>query len=433
MQVHVVNGLGFGDEGKGALVAALSRRIREETGRAPLVVRFNGGAQAGHNVTSPAGDRHTFSSFGSGTFEGAPTYLSEHFVFHPGAFGVERKRLKALGFEPRVSISPSARVTTPYHTAANRIRETARGRGRHGSCGVGVGETARLDAAGWTLTVWDLRFEEKGELAKRFEFLRDVYYLDDPVFRAEFEAVRANPSVREEIDLFERPVSEVLEAFRAQAREALEGASIRLSGDLPEDRALVFEGAQGVLLDEFRGTFPYCTRSRTTSENALQILQSNRVSEVPVRWGIVRSYLTRHGAGPFPTETDDLADLAEPDNVTGSWQGAFRRGWLDLPLLRYALAANFDVDRLAVTHLDRVEGNWRVATRYAKGPSLVPGPLGDYEHLRTRITEPLSRAVPVYEGVTRDSVLRVLSEGLGAPIGGFSTGPAPKDWVFTDD
>jgi hypothetical protein len=120
----IVIDLGFGDSGKGLLTDFLTRR----TG-AGLVVRYNGGAQAGHNVVTPDGTHHTFSQFGSGTFvPGVRTFLSRHVVLHPTALLVEREALESKGIRDafeRLRISEGARVITPYHQAANRVREIA--------------------------------------------------------------------------------------------------------------------------------------------------------------------------------------------------------------------------------------------------------------------------------------------------------------------
>ena len=135
----VVAGLGFGDEGKGTTVDWLVRRHESA-----LVVRYNGGAQAAHNVVLPDGRHHTFSQFGSGTLAGAETFLSRYMLVNPSAMLNEAAGLAGLGVvDPlsRVHVDEDALITTPFHIAANRAREQARGDGRHGSCGMGIRET----------------------------------------------------------------------------------------------------------------------------------------------------------------------------------------------------------------------------------------------------------------------------------------------------
>jgi adenylosuccinate synthase len=132
--------LGYGDAGKGSIVDYLTRTTGAHT-----VVRYNGGAQAAHNVITPDGRHHTFAQFGSGTFvRGTRTHLSRFMMVHPLAMLAEERHLRSLGIPDvfhRVSIDREALVTTPFQQSANRLKEIGRGDGRHGSCGMGVGET----------------------------------------------------------------------------------------------------------------------------------------------------------------------------------------------------------------------------------------------------------------------------------------------------
>ena len=139
MKAFLVAGLGFGDEGKGSIVDYLVRRENART-----VVRFNGGAQAAHNVVTPEGAHHTFAQFGSGSFAGAETVLSKFVMVNPPALLKEAAALKGKGVEPQVYVDKAALVTTPFHVAVNRIKESRRGSGRHGSCGMGIFETFRF-------------------------------------------------------------------------------------------------------------------------------------------------------------------------------------------------------------------------------------------------------------------------------------------------
>ncbi|HEY7215209.1 MAG TPA: adenylosuccinate synthetase, partial [Thermoanaerobaculia bacterium] len=138
MRAFLLVDLGFGDAGKGLLTDFLVRRSG-----ATVVVRYNGGAQAGHNVVTPDGRHHTFAQLGSGSFvAGVRTFLSRHVVVHPTALLAEAAALRAKGVGDaldRVRLSERALVITPFHQAAGRLRELARGAARHGSCGVGVG------------------------------------------------------------------------------------------------------------------------------------------------------------------------------------------------------------------------------------------------------------------------------------------------------
>ncbi|HEY8077289.1 MAG TPA: adenylosuccinate synthetase, partial [Labilithrix sp.] len=135
--VTLIAGLGYGDEGKGTTVDFLARVAKTR-----LVVRYNGGAQAAHNVVD--GERHhTFAQLGSATLSGVPTLLSRHVLVNPIALFAEARHLEAIGVRDPLGmlrVEADALVTTPFHVAANRLREMSRS-GRNGSCGMGIGET----------------------------------------------------------------------------------------------------------------------------------------------------------------------------------------------------------------------------------------------------------------------------------------------------
>src|SRR4051794_37158626 len=136
----ILSGLGYGDEGKGTWTDFLARTMPVHT-----VVRFNGGAQAGHNVVTPDGRHHTFAQFGSGTFvRGVNSHLSRFMLLNPIRLLQEADELRVLGVPDalaRLSVDRRALLTTPFQVAANRLKELARGDARHGSCGMGIGET----------------------------------------------------------------------------------------------------------------------------------------------------------------------------------------------------------------------------------------------------------------------------------------------------
>jgi adenylosuccinate synthase len=349
----VVVGLGFGDEGKGAVVDALCA-----DGSVSAVVRFNGGAQAAHNVVV-GGRHHTFSQFGSGTLAGVPTWLSRHVLVEPIALAAESRELAALGVaDPlgMVSVDADALLTTPVHVAANRAREDARGRDRHGSCGKGIGETA-----------WYALLAERGAARGDVVEGQEVPGTPGP---APTVGDCANPVVlRRKLDVLARcyepligdgtSVDDLVALYRAFA-DAVRITSGDEAGRLADAGRLVFEGAQGVLLDETHGFHPHTTWSTVTPRNARALL-AGRAARV---LGVTRTYQTRHGAGPLPTEDAGvLVRFPERHNGYGEYQGGWRAGHLDAVLLRYAVAACGGVDGLAVTHLDARD--LKVATSYA--------------------------------------------------------------------
>ncbi len=131
----VVIGANFGDEGKGLMTDYYAAKADS------IVVRFNGGAQAGHTVVTPDNKRHVFSHIGSGSFAGAETFLSRYFVCNPLLFRKEWDVLSPKCAIPQIHVDAAAIVTTPYDMMINQIAEDLRGSGRHGSCGMGFGET----------------------------------------------------------------------------------------------------------------------------------------------------------------------------------------------------------------------------------------------------------------------------------------------------
>lgn len=359
----VVVDLGFGDAGKGLLTDSLVRR--EGAG---LVVRFNGGAQAGHNVVTPDGRHHTFSQFGSGTFCGARTFLTEDVLLDPDALLLEAISLARKGVgEPlhRLRVSSQARVVTPYHRALGRLRELARGRRRHGSCGAGVGETVRDSIHFPEQTVRAADLLRPGRLVEK---------LDEVRARKEVEASDLSPAPGAAAAFTsEMRIFGDASVPRRWARSCapLAGAqSIAAPGALEEwlrqEECTVFEGAQGVLLDEHYGFHPYTTWSRSTSTHAVEVLAQLAPEAERTVVGVLRAHACRHGPGPFPTEWQEPQLAVREHNRTGAWQGPMRYGWFDAVLARYSVDCDAAVDCLAVTFLDVLPASgWPCAVSYA--------------------------------------------------------------------
>jgi adenylosuccinate synthase len=290
-------------------------------------------------------------------------------VVHPTALGVEAAHLAGAGVpDPlsRVTISARARVITPFHQAANRLREIARGRGRHGSCGVGVGE-AVADALAWpgeALVMADLRDARRTRSA-----LLRIQERKRAELSAVVEVARGEAGAEGEIAVLED--RGVADRWCEAVSPVLERATVVddawLGGALREAGAVVFEGAQGVLLDEHLGFHPHTTWSTCTFAGALALLRAHDFPGEVARIGVARAYTVRHGAGPLPTEDAGLsALLPEPHNQHGPWQGPVRRGWPDALLLRYAAEACGGIDALALTHLDALPRlpSWQVCRAY---------------------------------------------------------------------
>ncbi|WP_017579720.1 adenylosuccinate synthetase [Nocardiopsis valliformis] len=423
----IVVDLGFGDAGKGVTVDLLCAR-----GGFGSVVRANGGAQAAHNVVTPDGRHHTFAQFGAGTLapgRPVPTHLSRFTVVDPFALAAEAQHLAELGVPDPfslVTVDRRALISTPWHAAANRARERARGRDRHGSCGMGVGET----------TAYALAHPEDaptvGDCASPNLLRRKLVRLADHL-----ESVLAAASSAAESDGGRehgpRPdPDECLAAYRAFA-ERVRLVDERYLPRLLARTPVVFEGAQGVLLDEWHGFHPYTTWSTTTTVNPLALLAEAGHADGARRIGVTRTFATRHGAGPMVTENVLLTErLADRHNRTHLWQGGFRVGHLDLVALRYALEATGGVDSLVVTHADAParlgrELHWCVGYELADGAPLRIAP-GDSPDLarQARLAGLLTAARPVLEPVPGE-VPTTVADALNLPLEAVFTGPTRDD------
>jgi adenylosuccinate synthase len=331
------------------------------------------------------------------------THLSRYVLVDPLALAAEAAHLAAAGVGDaleRLTVDRDALLTTPYHRAANRARATAR---RHGSCGMGIGETASYAlASDEAPRVGDCR--EPARLRRRLRLLRD--------------------HVRAELGPLDVPdVEDCVAAFTAFA------GRVRITGpgflpSLLRRGPAVFEGAQGVLLDERFGFHPYTTWSTTTFANAATLLAEAGQEGEARRVGVLRAYQTRHGPGPFVTE-DPALDRPEPHNRHGRWQGAFRVGHLDAVALRYALAVCGGADALAVTHLDRPSP--LICRAYDLGLQLAPA--ADLAG-QALLTERLLTARPRYEPLGADPA-GVVEDALGVPVWLRSHGPTAEDKTVT--
>lgn len=335
-----VIGANYGDEGKGLMT---DYHIAP-AGKDGTVVRFNGGAQAGHTVTTPGGLRHVFSHFGCGTLAGAATYLSRHFVCHPSLFLKEAHALTAIVANAGVALPPvfvdeRAPVSTLYDILLNQVVERHRGAGRHGSCGMGFGETIErnLDPA-FALSVGDLR-QGSAYLLNRLAAIR-AGYVPRRLAALGIPALDSQPAEWLASD-------EALQRYVHAAMTFRRATQCARPDVLRDSAQVVFEGAQGLLLDQERGAFPYVTRSHTGIRNALEVAGEAGIGTLDITY-VTRAYLTRHGAGPLAGELPGkpYAGIEDPTNVPNEFQGSLRFAHLDLDLLVQTIRADF-ADALA--------------------------------------------------------------------------------------
>lgn len=329
-QASIVIGLGYGDEGKGVVTSELSHSRT-------LVVRFNGGHQAGHTVVKD-GVRHIFATFGSGTLNGAGTFISEFCTFYPTACLQEYLILKnKITHFPFLAVHPMCAVTTPFDIDANIIREQKQ---NHGSVGVGFGETLR-----------------RHEVLKLHA--RDLQY--SAVLRQKLiEIWKYYKSQGLTVDYDKDPFLPRIEAFMDDVQSIRPILRIDSESHTWLFNHAVFEGAQGVLLDQDFGFFPHVTRSHTTSRNALKILATQwQLRKAPDVYYVTRCYMTRHGNGPFVGEEKEIKLINnEQETNQGGFQGDFRTGEFNPDLIRYAMDCDDNYSRslkknLIITCLDQ--------------------------------------------------------------------------------
>jgi adenylosuccinate synthase len=325
--------LGYGDSGKGATVDAM---VRER--KASLVVRYSGGANCGHNVVLPDGRKHCFSQFGSGTLAGADTLLDRQVIVNLPNMVREAHSLRKnfhIDVNQRLSIHRDCRISTSYHVALNRatspLGETT---------GVGIGQVRRLEKQyAASLTVGDVL---KADCLSKLERIRDIAF--DKLTGVENGAYIAScmPSPRKELeDLTEFDRFNVVDSAMHVLNK--------------HQTPVIFEAAQGVLLDERYGFHPHNTWSTVTARDAMDSIEEyGAFTEVSVI-GILRAYSTRHGNGFFPSWIPEWKHN-DPGNPDNHWQGAMRFGAFDLPMLKFALNnAGAEVDYLALNHVDEVQ------------------------------------------------------------------------------
>jgi adenylosuccinate synthase len=442
LHAYIVVDLGFGDSGKGLLTDFLVRHLN-----AGVIVRYNGGAQAGHNVVTPDGRHHTFSQFGSGTFvPHVKTYLSRYVVIHPEALLVEGAILEGKGLRDvysRLRVSEEALVITPFHQAANHIREIVRGANRHGSCGVGVGEAVEDALLNDESCVLAGDLTDPALLRRKLHSIREQK-------REQITALCKNIPLGSLLDRECKIFDEdgVIEAWISSvARIGKLGLVIpdsELARCLRETKNVVFEGAQGVLLDADAGFHPYTTWSCCTAVNALDLIKEMVPDSHIFQFGVMRSYAVRHGPGPLPTETDVFTSAISEHNKHNEWQGTVRYGWFDAVLARYALGMTGGVDSIVVTHLDVLPHlkTWQHCVGYKGSPDfdaafvdsdISDGVLTSFRlprflplAQRAQFTQYLSAVAPILETCETDDrkVIEKIETLIGQPVGIISRGPS---------
>jgi len=350
-KAFIIAGLGYGDEGKGLTTDYLCLQQPNA-----IVIRYNGGHQAGHTVVTSDGLQHVFSSFGSGTLRQVPSYLSKYCVFSPAYFLEEYRRLP---IKPHLFLDKMCPVTTHYDVLYNRAIEKQRGVFKYGSCGVGFGATVDRHTVPY-LKLYLHELFQPSELKKKLRRIR-LFYKEKIKNETDFN-----------FDQFEHDAEDL------KFKEYIEQISQLISSKIIEIvtekdifcnqiwNTYIFEGAQGILLDKQFGNKPYVTKSHTTSKNAIEILKrhfANKTIDKEIYY-VTRAYLTRHGEGPFEQFKSilELKNNADETNTYNPYQGNFKTSYLDIDLLNYSLDCDLKFTtgikkHLIVTCMDQLTTN----------------------------------------------------------------------------
>lgn len=418
----VVVGMQWGDEGKGKIIDLLTERCA-------AVVRFQGGHNAGHTLVIN-GEKTVLHLIPSGMLRDAVLCLiGNGVVLSMSALLTEIRQLEQRGVavRERLRISAAAPLVMPYHAALDQAREIACGRNAIGTTGRGIGPAYEDKVARRGLKLNDV-FDAAGFAAK----LRDVIDYHNFCLTRLYGA--------EAVD-YAKTLDDALECGE-QLKPLVDDVSTRLQHLRAQGQSVLFEGAQGALLDIDHGTYPFVTSSNTTAANAAT---GSGIGPCHLDYvlGITKAYTTRVGAGPFPTELYDGktlmdtvgAHMAKQGHEFGATTGRPRRcGWLDVVALRRAVGAN-SVSGLCVTKLDVLDG---LATVQIAVGYRVDGHLSDTPPVGAEAYE---RVEPVYitlpgwsestVGITdydalppnARAYLSKIAELVGVPIDIISTGP----------
>jgi len=419
----VVLGSQWGDEGKGKIVDLL-------TERAAAVVRFQGGHNAGHTLVIGK-EKTVLHLIPSGILrENVMCLIGNGVVLSPSALFKEMSELEARGVpaSKRLKISAACPLILPYHIALDQAREVARGKTAIGTTGRGIGPAYEDKVSRRGIRLADLQDESAFR-----DKLADVMEYHNFSLKHYFKA--------DEVD-YQQVLDEVL-AYRERLLALVDDIPAMLMGYRAQDKNIMFEGAQGTLLDIDQGTYPYVTSSNTTAGGACTG-SGIGPKDLDYILGITKAYTTRVGAGPFPTELfDDVGEhLGTKGHEFGATTGRSRRcGWFDGVALRRAAHIN-SLTGLCITKLDVLDGlkTLRLCTAYSyQGKTLDLPPLG---------ADAIEQCEPVYEempgwdesteGVRDYDALPVnarnylgrMEEIVGVPVDIISTGPERDETII---
>jgi len=423
----VVVGTQWGDEGKGKVVDLM-------TAKADLIVRFQGGNNAGHTLVVE-GKQYIFHIIPSGIlYEGKKCLIGNGLVVDPEVLLEEIENLGQAGIavDPkRLSLSDKAHIIMPYHKAIDLARETAKGKNKIGTTGRGIGPCYEDKVARTGIRAVDLTDAEVLEEKIKASLKEKNFYLTK-YFDA--EPLEVAPILKKYLRMAER-----LNPF-------ITDVSLELDQALKEGGKILFEGAQGTHLDVDHGTYPFVTSSNPVAGSACvgAGIGPNQLHHI---LGIVKAYTTRVGAGPFVTELEDEIGnhIQERGKEFGATTGRRRRcGWLDLVVVRDSTRLN-GLSSLAITKLDVLTG--LELLRICVGYDLD----GERMSHRPASMKNLARCKPVYEElpgwqedisqakqmdqlpVNARAYIDTIEKITGVPVSIISVGPGREDTIIAQD
>jgi adenylosuccinate synthase len=422
----VVIGTQWGDEGKGKIVDLLTEEVSS-------VVRFQGGHNAGHTLVIE-GQKTVLHLIPSGILRpNVQCFIGNGVVLEPHALLKEVVGLEERGVpvRERLFISPACPLILPYHVELDLAREEARGSQKIGTTGRGIGPAYEDKAARRGVRLGDMFYwqgfaSKLAEVMEYHNFMLTNYYKSKPVdFQ---ETLDQCAVVAEQIQPMVADIIPMLHALREAGKPIL------------------FEGAQGALLDVDLGTYPFVTSSNTTA-GGTAVGSGFGPRYLDYILGITKAYSTRVGSGPFPTELfDDTGRrLAERGNEFGSTTGRPRRcGWFDAVALRQAVQIN-SISGLCLTKLDVLDGleEIRICTGYQLSDGVAGTPRFASEYYAD--IQPVYESLPGWQDSTlgiKDvadlpenarAYIRRIEETVGAPIDIISTGPDRAETIILKD
>lgn len=422
----VVVGAQWGDEGKGKLIDVFAEK-------ADMVVRYQGGANAGHTLVVN-GQKTVLHLVPSGILRPETTcVIAPGVVIDLFAIRDEIKKLKDSGLlqnPKQLMIADTATIILPYHKALDAAREAALSDGKIGTTGKGIGPAYEDRASRRAVLFGDI-FDRETLKAKIELALREKNFMLENYYKTQGFKL-------------EDIMSELAKVADELAPYRTKDTSLFISKNLKSGKRVLFEGAQGTMLDIMHGTYPFVTSSSTLSANACASAGIGPMNIQKVI-GVFKAYATRVGGGPFPTElTDEVGQKIQADgHEFGSTTGRARRcGWLDLVALKYAIRVN-GITNLAMMKLDVLTGHDRigVCTAYKiNGEIVTELPTSPYELEKV---EPVIEWIPGWkEDLTKVKTLSdlprpttnyidYLGSQLGTPIDVISVGPGREQtlWV----